>query len=134
VLHPLYDPTGVTAEVRAAALAIGAEPFLAALGPNRLGLWALVGKFANAWEAGEQAVMRDVGWRYAHAAAMRIALLERTPYESGRTLWAEAGRRGYQMRALVENLTDQSVAEQAACMRAVWDAFQLEPDPWETIQ
>jgi len=26
------------------------------------------------------------------------------------------------------------VAEQAACMRAVWDAFQLEPDPWETIQ
>jgi kanamycin nucleotidyltransferase len=120
--RPLYDPTAVLAAVRGRSLSIASERFQPALDANCLRLLEVRGKFKNALAIGDASTMRDVGWRYAHAAAMRIALLERQPYESGRTLWADASRRGYKMSALVENLTDGPVAEQPGVMAAVWDA------------
>jgi elongation factor P hydroxylase len=87
------------------------------------------GKFLNAVSADDRATMRDVGWRYAHAAAMRIALLEQVPYESGRTLWADAVSRGYHMGALVANLTAGPTTDQQNAMRAVWGAVLDGSDP-----
>lgn len=120
---PLYDPQGVLKAVRERSLGIPPEEFAPALVSNRLRLVEVRGKFRNALLARDAATMRDVGWRYAHAAAMRIALLERKPYESGRILWADAARRGYAMGDLVLNLTSGAVADQKGAMAAVWGAI-----------
>jgi KNTase C-terminal domain len=61
-----------------------------------------------------------LGWELAYGAAMRIALREQRPYESGRTLWSDAAARGYGMQNLLEALTSSDPAEIARCVDDVW--------------
>jgi hypothetical protein len=69
-------------------------------------------------EDGPRAVY--LGWELAYGVAMRIALREREPYESGRTLWRDAAARGYGMEKLLEALTSSDVAEITRCADDVW--------------
>lgn len=106
VFQSLYDPSALLAQVRAASLAVPAAAFVQPLHDSALRLLELLGKFCNAADDHDSATMRDVGWRYAHGAALRAALLDRRPYESGRTLWADARGRGYGLSALIAALAD----------------------------
>jgi hypothetical protein len=61
-----------------------------------------------------------LGMRFAYGAAMRIALRERKPYESGRTLWSDAASRGYGMEKLIEALTRGALPEITSSVDDVW--------------
>lgn len=52
---------------------------------------------------------------------MRIALKERRPYESLRTLWGDVASRGYGMDELVDALTTADLDRIAAAVERVWD-------------
>jgi len=97
----LWDADEIFARVRAQALTPPDEAFQQALEAGRYRLRELWGKWLNAEEALDVATMRDVAWQFAHGAAMRLALHERRPYCSGRTLWHEAGQRSEAMARLV---------------------------------
>lgn len=101
----LWDPDGIFAQVRAKAVSIPDAAYRQALDASRYRLRELWGKFLNATEAGDLDTAVDVAWRFAHAAAMRLALRQRRPFESGRTLWREARERSACMGQLLDALS-----------------------------
>lgn len=62
-----------------------------------------------------------LGWEVARAVALRIALHDRVPYESGRTLWADVAARGYGMPALIAALTTGELPAIARGVEGVWE-------------
>jgi hypothetical protein len=73
-----------------------------------------------------------LGWEFAYGAAMRIALREQRPYESGRTLWRDAASRGYGMETLIDALTSGAAAfpEITSAVDAVWSEIgERDPPP-----
>ena len=127
VFAPLYDPDHWFPRVRERSEAVPRAAFAGPLEVNRLRLLEVCGKFFNAMEEGDAASMRDVGWRYAHAAALRVALLQRRPYESGRTLWRDARTRGFELAGLIDALTQEPVGNLAAHVHCVNRALGI---PW----
>jgi len=62
-----------------------------------------------------------LGWSFAYLAAMRLALHDRVPYESVRTLWRDASARGYGLDRLVGALADGSLDEMRDAIENVWE-------------
>src|SRR5579875_979056 len=122
-LHHLivFDPEGLFPQVCAAVQSIPDEAFIQPL--ERTWWWAyeMLGKLRNAAALGDDPQTRYVGWRYAYAVALRIALHERRPYVSLRTLWADVIARGYGMGELARTLAGAPLSEIEAAALAVWE-------------
>ncbi len=93
----VWDPDARFAAVRAAHLATPNAHFAVALERSWWAARELREKVRSQAGAGDGPGVRFAAWQYAYRAAMRIALHDRAPYESSRTLWAEAAARGYGM-------------------------------------
>jgi predicted nucleotidyltransferase len=115
----IWDPERIFAQVRARATSVPDTAFRQALHASRYRLQELWGKFLNAAEACEADTAFDVAWRFAHAAAMRLALRERRPFERGRTLWREARERSAWMDQLVDALIGGQLHRIRDAMKAV---------------
>lgn len=107
-------------KVRAAAYNLPDSAFGKALSDNWWWVYELKGKVVNAVQAGDRPRAIYTGWEFARAAAMRIALHERQPYESGRTLWRDVISRGYGMQALTDALLSNDLDRMQAGVEAVW--------------
>ena len=118
---PLWDPDGFFLRLREAALQIPEEAFVPALRKDWWWAYELRCKFRNAVEDRDDARIRYCAWQFAYVTAQRIALHERQPYESGRTIWADAAARGYAMSALLDALVANDVPRIAAAMDDVWE-------------
>jgi predicted nucleotidyltransferase len=91
---------------------------------ERRGWWVaaeLRDKLRNAVLADDRPRAVCLGWEIARAIAMRIALRERVPYESGRTLWADVAARGHGMPALIAALTSGDVPAIARGVEEIWE-------------
>lgn len=116
----IWDPDSFFERLREAADSIHDEDFAPALEHT---WWILYEereklRYAIAQEDVPRAVY--LGWEFAYGAAMRIALRERKPYESGRTLWSDAASRGCGMEKLSEALTRGALPEISRCVDDVW--------------
>lgn len=125
VFYPLYDPSALFPQVRATSLAVPTAAFVQPLRDNELRLLEVFGKFSNARDDQDAATMCDTGWRYAHAAALRTALLDGRPFESGRTLWADARTRGFGLDDLISALAEGSAPSLPERVLAVHRAFGI---------
>jgi KNTase C-terminal domain len=120
--EPIWDPTSFFERLREAASSIPDDDFEPALEESWWIVYEEREKLRNAVAAGEVPRAVYLGWELAYAAAMRIALINREPYESGRTLWRDAVQRGHGMAALVEALTEGASALEAvkSAVDGVW--------------
>jgi kanamycin nucleotidyltransferase len=120
--EPLWDPGSFFERLREAAFSPSDEDFERALDETWWIVYEEREKLQNAVSADDVPRAVYLGWDFAYAAAMRIALRERTPYESGRTLWRDVASRGYDMHQLVEAVTQgaASLDEIRRCVDAVW--------------
>jgi hypothetical protein len=107
---PVWDPDAFFEGLRAAALSIPAERFERALEGTWWWCFETRGKFLNALAAGDVPRALNTAWQFAYAAAMRIALRERKPYESMRTVWTDVSSRGYRIEPLLGALADGASA------------------------
>jgi hypothetical protein len=119
---PIFDSEMFFERLRAAAHSIPDETFERALEGTWWWCYETRGKFLNALTAGDVPRALHIGWQFAYAAAMRIALRERKPYESMRTLWSDVSSRGYRMRPLLDALAGggAALAEIRQCVDGVW--------------
>jgi predicted nucleotidyltransferase len=101
----LWDPEEIFPRVWQAANTIADDAFAPALARSWWPAFELRGKLLNAALVGDAPRVDYHGWELAYWAAMRIALIERRPYESDRTLWGDVVTRGYGMVELVAALT-----------------------------
>ncbi len=122
----LWDAVGFFPRLRQVARDLEPEAFKAALAKEWWLAFELRNKALNALEAGDMPRAMFAGWEFAHFAALRIALYERTPYESQRTLLGDVVRRGYGMGALVRALTAADLAALGPELNAVWAATSWE--------
>ena len=117
----LWDPDGWFARVQAAAYALADDAFQSAL---REGWWPaheIRNKVRNALLAGDPPRAMFHAWEFTYVCAMRIALHERRPYESDRTLWTDVAGRGYATPDLITALTTGDLAAIPARLDAVWE-------------
>jgi kanamycin nucleotidyltransferase len=123
----IYDPAGFFDRLTDVAVSIPDEPFERALTETWWWCFETRGKFLNAAAAGDHRRAVYMGWEFAYAASMRIALKQRKPYESVRTLWSDVSSRGYEMASLLEALTGGASAlrEIAQSVDAVWSAIRV---------
>jgi kanamycin nucleotidyltransferase len=127
--EPIWDPDRFFERLREAAHSAPDEDFERALGETWWIVYEEREKLTNAVEADDTTRAVFLGWEFAYAAAMSIALEERSPYESGRTLWRDAASRGYRMRELIDALTQgaRSLPEITRCVDAVWSEIDARP-------
>jgi hypothetical protein len=118
--EPIWDPDSFFERLREAAASIPDEAFAPALEHTWWILYEERKKLAGAIVQGDVPRAVYLGWEFAYAAAMRIALRERRPYESGRTLWSDAASRGHGMAALVDALVQGAVPEITRRLDDVW--------------
>jgi hypothetical protein len=127
----LWDPDGFFEHLRTQAMSIPDEKFVRALGES----WWIIreerDKLRNALADGDEPRAIYLGWEFAYGAAMRIALEQRTPYESGRTLWRDSVSRGHGMGALIDALVGGSAAlsEITRCVDDVWSRMSAWSPP-----
>jgi kanamycin nucleotidyltransferase len=121
----IWDPEAFFDRLRGAAASIPDEPFERALGGTWWWCYEARGKFINGVAADDLPRALYMGWQFAYAASMRIALQERRPYESVRTLWSDVSARGYGMPSLLDALTRGASALPviARCVDDVWSAI-----------
>ncbi len=50
-------------------------------------------------------------WQYLYLAAMRVALVQKEPYPSLRTLWQDAGSRGFCIDEMLSCLTKGDIRQ-----------------------
>jgi kanamycin nucleotidyltransferase len=117
---PLFDPKRFFERVRRASESIVDEEFELALEQSWWILFEERGKLRNAIAQEDTPRAVYLGWELAYGAAMRIALRERRPYESVRTLWRDAASRGYGMRELVDALVQGSLPEITRRIDDLW--------------
>jgi kanamycin nucleotidyltransferase len=118
----VWDPGGFFERVRQAADSIPDADFERALEQSWWILYEERDKLRNAIAEHDVPRALHLGWEFAYAAAMRIALAERRPYESGRTVWSDAAARGHGMERLIGALTSGASAlpEVTSAVDAVW--------------
>jgi hypothetical protein len=121
--EPIWDPGSFFERLREAAFSASEEDFERALGETWWIVYEERQKLKNAVEASDAPRAVYLGWEFAYTAAMWIALEQRRPYESGRTLWSDAASRGYRMPELIEALMQGagSLPEITRCVDAVWN-------------
>lgn len=123
----LYDADGFFPRLWQAARDLPDGSFAAALRETWWYVFESRGKLRNALRAGDLARISHEGWHFAYGAAMRIALRERAPYESARTIWDDVRRRGYVMPALLDALLAGEPDAIGAAVDAVWEQMRT----WE---
>jgi kanamycin nucleotidyltransferase len=116
----IWDPDSFFERLRETASSIPDEDFAPALEHTWWILFEEREKLRSAIAQGDAPRAVYLGWELAYGAAMRIALRERTPYESGRTLWSDAEARGYGLEKLLEALTSGDLAEITRWVDDVW--------------
>lgn len=117
----LYDADSFFPRLWQAARELPDEAFAAALRETWWYVFENRGKLRNALRAGDRARISYEAWHLAYAAAMRIALKEREPYESARTIWDDVRRRGYGMPALLDALAAGEPDVIGAAVDEVWE-------------
>ena len=122
----LWDANGFFSRLWQVARDLEPEAFQAALAEGWWTAFELRGKTLNALADADAPRAIFAGWEFARIAALRIALYEQRPYESGRTLWGDVVRRGYGMAALVRALTAGDLTALAPALEAVWVATAWE--------
>lgn len=124
--EPIWDPASFFERLREAAFSSPDEDFGRALRETWWIVYELRENLRNAVAANDLPRAVYLGWEFAYAGAMRIALRERRPYESGRTLWRDAASRGYAMEALIEAVAMGAGAleEITRCVDAVWSEIE----------
>ncbi len=120
----LYDADDFFPRLWQAARELPDESFAAALRETWWYVFESRGKLRNALRAGDRGRFSYEGWHFAYGAAMRIALRERVPYESARTIWDDVRRRGYGMPALIEALGAGEPDAIGAAADAVWEQMR----------
>src|SRR5579859_1259375 len=120
----LWDPDDFFPRLWATAADLPQEAFDSALKSNWWPTYEIRAKLGNAVLAHHEPNIRYLGWEFAYRAAMHIALHERRPYESGRTLWSDVRSRGYNMSHLVDVVTNGSLQDILPATNAVWAEIQ----------
>jgi hypothetical protein len=118
--YAIWDPEGFFPRLRAEANNIPDESFEKALRENWHWFYESRTKAFAALDAEDLTRAVYDGWHFAYTAAMRIALHERKPYESGRTLWRDVLARGYGMKELTDVLTQARFGEIKEAIDNVW--------------
>jgi len=119
--HVLYDPDQFFPRLWSVANDLAPSDFDQALAESWWHVYELRGKVHNA--VADDDVVRAIytAWTFAYWTAMRIALHERRPYESGRTLWREVANRGYGMPELVDGLVTGRLPEVGWGLETAWE-------------
>lgn len=117
----LWDPDRFFPRLWAAASDLPAEDFERALKTSWWWAYEARMKALNAQLLDDRPRLYADGWGFAQATAMRIALYEQRPYESGRTLWQDVTARGYGMRELIGSLTTGDFQQIPRGIDAVWE-------------
>lgn len=133
VFTPLWDPQHVLGEVRRRSLGVCSQAFAGPLRVSRFQLAELWGKLRNAEAAHDGTRVRDVGFLLARRAALTIALLDREPFASARTMWDDVRRRGYAMELLLDVLTQGEVSSVVPAAEAVVDRLARVHGPDEDL-
>lgn len=120
----LWDPGQFFDRLHAAAVDLPDAAFDSALAEGWWGAFEGRGKVLNGLLSGDPARTIWSGWDFAFAAAMRIALVQRRPYERGRTLWADAATRGFGMPTLLDALTHGALGQMEAAVEHVWQQMR----------
>jgi hypothetical protein len=120
---PIWDPGAFFERLRAAAASIPDEDFTRTLEGTWWWCFETRGKFLNALAADDVLRALNLGWQFAYAGAMRLALRDRKPYESMRTLWTDAASRTTALKPLLEGLSGGGAAlpEITRCIDNLWD-------------
>jgi len=121
----LWDPEEFFPRLRATAAAIPQESFDRALKTNWWRAYEARNKMLNAQLVGDHPRMIYGGLDFAFVIAMHIALYERKPYESERTLWQDVTTRGYGMKELVDALSAGALSRVRQAMDNVWEQTRL---------
>jgi hypothetical protein len=116
----LWDPDQFFPRLWATARNLPAEDFERALKTSWWREYEIRTKALNAQVLADRTRLCAHGWDFAKAAAMHIALYERKPYESGRTLWQDVTARGYGMKELVDALTTGNIQQIPSAIDNVW--------------
>lgn len=120
----LHDPLDMFPGIWLAASAPPVDLFIAALRASWWPQYESRGKLLNAVAQHDTPCVIYTAWEFAYIAAMRIALAERRPYESGRTVWQDVRARGYGMAALLDALTVGHLADVIAAAEDVWGLME----------
>jgi hypothetical protein len=118
----IWDPGSFFVRLREAAGSIPDEDFAPAFEHTWWILYEERQKLRSAIAQGDVPRAVYLGWEFAYGAAMRIALRQRQPYESGRTLWRDAASRDHGMERLIRSLTGGAgtLPEVTDAVEAVW--------------
>lgn len=116
----LWDPDDLFPKVWEAARSLPNEVFENVLRDGWWVAWEILGKARNGLDAGDMPRAVFHAWEVAYHAALRIALYERVPYESARTLWDDVAARVYDLPALLDTLTRGDLASLSGALDAVW--------------
>lgn len=120
----LFDPGDYFPRLWEAALTIPDAAFTA---PERALWWRAYegrGKLRNAIRADDPPRISYSAWQFAYTTALRIALHDRQPYESLRTIWRDVAARGYAMPALLTALTAPTTSDRIGTADRVWQETQ----------
>lgn len=117
----LWDPDQFFPRLWTTASELPREDFERALKTSWWWQYEMRTKALNAQLLNDSTRLCYHGWDFAQAAAMRIALHEHKPYESGRTLWQDVTTRGYGMKELVDALTTGNIEQIPSAIDAVWE-------------
>jgi kanamycin nucleotidyltransferase len=116
----LWDPDGVFPRAWEAANNPPEDAFAPALAGSWWPAFETRGKLLNGALVGDPRRMMHHAWEVAYWAAMRVALVERRPYESDRTLWGDVAARGYGVAELVTALTEGAHGRVPDAAEEVW--------------
>jgi predicted nucleotidyltransferase len=115
------DPADFFLQVRAAAHDLAEEDFAVAQKAAWWRAYEVRGKFHNALLEADCFRAAALGWEFAGVTAMRIGLNDRVPYESSRTLWADAAGRGHGMVELLDRLVEADLEAITHALDHVWE-------------
>ena len=116
----LWDPGDIFPGILLAASTLTDEAFTAALAASWWTALETRGKTLNGALAEDAPRLVHSGWGFAYWTAMRIALRERLPYQSERTIWSDVSARGYGMATLVHALTSSAHEHVPGIVEDVW--------------
>lgn len=117
----IWDPEQFFPHLWTVANDLQPEAFAKAQQVNWWDVYEMRGKVLNAQLAQDHPRTIHMGWGFAYSAAMHIALHDRQPYESERTIWHDVSARGYGMKELVDVLTAGDLAKVTEVINNVWE-------------
>jgi len=120
----IWDPEQFFPRLWTVANDLPPEAFAKEQQENWWDVYEMRGKVLNAQLAQDHPRTIHMGWGFAFSAAMHIALHDRQPYESERTIWHDVSKRGYGMKELVDDLTAGDLAKVTEVIDNVWEQIK----------